>query len=53
MRLDHTRGWLHPMDTAALQAAVIPCPDVSAVTREVYDAPVLPLIDTDEEYPRA
>ncbi|MEH0572733.1 hypothetical protein [Streptomyces scabiei] len=46
-------GWLHPMDTAALQAAVIPCPDVSAVTREVYDAPVLPLLDTDEEDPRA
>jgi hypothetical protein len=35
-------GWLHPMDTAALQAAVIPCPDVPAVLREVYPAPVLP-----------
>ncbi|CCK24385.1 hypothetical protein BN159_8499 [Streptomyces davaonensis JCM 4913] len=35
-------GWLHPMDTAELQAAVIPCPDVSAVLREVYPAPVLP-----------
>ncbi|MFB8776264.1 hypothetical protein [Streptomyces broussonetiae] len=46
-------GWLHPMDTAALQAAVLPCPDVSAVTRQVYDAPVLPHLDTDEEDPRA
>lgn len=45
-------GWLHPMDTAVLQAAVIPCPDVSAVTREVYDAPVLLLLDTDEENSR-
>ncbi|WP_031487289.1 hypothetical protein [Streptomyces bicolor] len=43
-------GWLHPMDTAELQAAVIPCPGVSAVTREVYPAPVLPqLSDSDEE----
>ncbi|WP_331733068.1 hypothetical protein OHU34_43560 (plasmid) [Streptomyces sp. NBC_00080] len=46
-------GWLHPMDTAALQAAVIPCPDVCAVTREVYDAPVLLLLDSDEEDSRA
>lgn len=46
-------GWLHPMDTAELQHTVIPCPDVSAVLREVYDAPVLPLPDTDEEDPRA
>ncbi|WP_202120905.1 hypothetical protein [Streptomyces sp. BA2] len=36
-------GWLRPMDTADLQLAVIPCPDVPAVEREVYDAPVLPL----------
>lgn len=46
-------GWLHPMDTADLQLAVIPCPDVPAVEREVYDAPVLPLPETDEEDPRA
>ncbi|MEU4497592.1 hypothetical protein AB0F96_30200 [Streptomyces sp. NPDC023998] len=46
-------GGLHPMDTAELHAAVIPCPDVSAVLREVYPAPVLPQIpDTDEESPR-
>ncbi|MGW7365428.1 hypothetical protein ACWGI8_18790 [Streptomyces sp. NPDC054841] len=47
-------GWLHPMDTAELQDAVIPCPDVSAVLRDVYNAPILPKIhDTDEEQPRA
>jgi len=47
-------GWLHPMDTAALQAAVIPCPDVAAVEREVYPAPVLlQLPDSDEETPHA
>ncbi|GAB2768119.1 hypothetical protein [Streptomyces bullii] len=47
-------GWLHPMDTAELQQAVIPCPGVPAVLRKVYDAPVLSQItDTDEEGPRA
>jgi hypothetical protein len=47
-------GWLHPMDTAELQHALIPRPDVSALLREVYDAPALPQIpDTDEESPRA
>ena len=46
-------GWLHPMDPDDLQAAVIPCPDVLAVEREVYDAPVLLLLDADEEGPRA
>ncbi|MGW4560064.1 hypothetical protein ACWEOV_41615 [Streptomyces sp. NPDC004365] len=46
-------GWLHPMDTADLRQAVIPCPGVPAVEREVYAAPVLPLPDTDEESPRA
>lgn len=47
-------GWLHPMDTAALQAAVIPCPGVPAVAREVYPAPALPqLPDADEECPHA
>ncbi|MFD0008177.1 hypothetical protein ACFVJ4_38090 [Streptomyces sp. NPDC127178] len=47
-------GWLHPMDTDALQEAVVPCPDVSAVEREVYPAPVLPqLPDSDEERPHA
>ncbi|MDT0484445.1 hypothetical protein [Streptomyces doebereineriae] len=46
-------GWLHPMDSHDLQAAVIPCPDVLAVEREVYDAPVLLLLDADEEGPRA
>ena len=34
-------GWLHPMDTADLRAAVAPCPGSSAVDREVYPAPVL------------
>ncbi|MFJ4791005.1 hypothetical protein [Streptomyces sp. NPDC088794] len=42
-------GWLHPMDTAALQKAVIPCPDVSAVRREVYPAPVLQFPHSDDE----
>ncbi|MGW0094894.1 hypothetical protein ACWDWS_38835 [Streptomyces sp. NPDC003328] len=46
-------GWLHPMDTADLRQAVIPCPGVPAVDRQVYAAPVLPLPDTDEESPRA
>ncbi|MGV9655248.1 hypothetical protein [Streptomyces sp. NPDC003554] len=46
-------GWLHPMDTADLRPAVIPCPGVPAVEREVYAAPVLPLPDTDEESPCA
>jgi hypothetical protein len=46
-------GWLHPIDTAALQHAVIPCPGVPAVEREVYAAPVLSLPATDEERPRA
>ncbi|MEU1600359.1 hypothetical protein ABZ468_48330 [Streptomyces sp. NPDC005708] len=45
-------GWLHPMDTAELEQAVIPCPDVPAVRREVYAALVLSLPDTDEESPR-
>ncbi|TLS45804.1 hypothetical protein FE633_13700 [Streptomyces montanus] len=45
-------GWLHSMNTAELQAAVIPCPDVSAVTREVYPAPVLlQFPNPDEEDP--
>jgi hypothetical protein len=45
-------GWLHPMDTAELQAAVIPCPDASVITREVYPAPVLvQFSDADEEGP--
>ncbi|GGJ68035.1 hypothetical protein [Streptomyces brasiliensis] len=46
-------GWLHPMHTAELRQAVIPCPGVPAVEREVYDAPILPLPDPDEESPRA
>ncbi|KMS74290.1 hypothetical protein ACM01_15460 [Streptomyces viridochromogenes] len=49
-------GWLHPMDTADLQRAVIPCPDASAVRREVYPAPVLPQfpdVEPDEENPHA
>ncbi|MPY37546.1 hypothetical protein FNH09_41975 [Streptomyces adustus] len=46
-------GWLHPMNTAELQQAVIPCPGVLAVQREVYDAPVLAQIpDADGEGPR-
>jgi hypothetical protein len=46
-------GWLHPMDTAALQQAVIPCPGVFAPLRKVYPAPVLPQLtnDSDEEFP--
>ncbi|MBT1098173.1 hypothetical protein [Streptomyces sp. Tu102] len=45
-------GWLHPMDTADLQAAVIPCPGAPAVTRAVCPAPVLPQFpDADEERP--
>ncbi|MEU6511058.1 hypothetical protein [Streptomyces sp. NPDC046942] len=47
-------GWLHPMDTAELQQAVIPCPGVPAVSREVYPAPALAQFpDTDEENPHA
>ncbi|MDN3029441.1 hypothetical protein [Streptomyces sp. S.PB5] len=47
-------GWLHPMDTDDVQAAVIPCPDVTAVEREVYPAPVLlQLPDSDLENPHA
>ncbi|MEU1450048.1 hypothetical protein [Streptomyces mirabilis] len=34
-------GWLHPMDTADVRAAVTPCPGSSAVDREVYPAPAL------------
>ncbi|GGV69761.1 hypothetical protein GCM10010277_80070 [Streptomyces longisporoflavus] len=45
-------GWLHPTDTAALQTAVIPCPDLCALTREVYQAPALPLPGTGKENPR-
>ncbi|MFJ9752416.1 hypothetical protein [Streptomyces chartreusis] len=45
-------GWLHPMNTADLQAAVIPCPGAPAVTRDVCPAPVLPQFpDADEERP--
>ncbi|WP_405778594.1 hypothetical protein OG512_48995 [Streptomyces sp. NBC_01378] len=47
-------GWLHPMDTAELQTAVIPCPGVFAVVREIYPAPVLlQLPDSDEGIPHA
>lgn len=47
-------GWLHPMSTAGLQEAVIPCPDTTAVQREVYPAPVLPQFpDSAEEDPNA
>ncbi|MFE2583316.1 hypothetical protein [Streptomyces sp. NPDC059378] len=46
-------GWLHPMNTAELQQAVIPCPGVSAVQREAYTAPALPQPPgVDEESPR-
>ncbi|WP_409240506.1 hypothetical protein [Streptomyces sp. PA5.6] len=34
-------GWLHPVDTAQLQKAVIPCSDVMSVERDVYPAPIL------------
>ncbi|MGW5591198.1 hypothetical protein ACWEWF_46060, partial [Streptomyces sp. NPDC003857] len=37
------------MDTAELRPAVIPCPGVPAVDREVYAAPVQSLAGTDEE----
>ncbi|MFG2463253.1 hypothetical protein ACGFWE_40235 [Streptomyces sp. NPDC048523] len=47
-------GWLHPMDTDDLQAAVIPCPDDSALQREVYPGPILPqLPDSEWEDPHA
>ncbi|GAA2702446.1 hypothetical protein GCM10010095_72210 [Streptomyces anthocyanicus] len=47
-------GWLHPMDTAELRRAVIPCPGVNAVHRQVYTAPVLTQhADNDEESSRA
>jgi hypothetical protein len=46
-------GWLHPVDTAELQQAVIPCPGAPAVRRDLYDAPVLSQItDTAKEGPR-
>ncbi|MFE9769807.1 hypothetical protein ACFYPC_35685 [Streptomyces sp. NPDC005808] len=46
-------GWLHPMDTADVQAAVTPCPGSSTVDREVYPAPVLiKPSGMDKEYPR-
>ncbi|MGW5062816.1 hypothetical protein ACWEQ2_36860 [Streptomyces sp. NPDC004096] len=41
------------MDTAELRQAVIPCPGVPAVDRQVYGAPVLSLPGTDEESTRA
>lgn len=46
-------GWLHPMDTAELRRAVIPCPGVNAVHRQVYTAPVLTQHADNEESPRA
>lgn len=47
-------GWLHPLDTDDLQAAVMPCPDAVAVERDVYPAAVLlQLPDSDEEAPHA
>ncbi|WP_371647765.1 MULTISPECIES: hypothetical protein [unclassified Streptomyces] len=42
-------GWLHPIDTAELKKAVIPCPGAPAVWREVYDAPLLPQFTASEE----
>ncbi|MEV5787079.1 hypothetical protein ACGFWD_26610 [Streptomyces sp. NPDC048448] len=35
-------GWLHPMDTASLEVALIPCPGTEAEDRDVYTAPTLP-----------
>ncbi|MFI6340766.1 hypothetical protein [Streptomyces sp. NPDC050535] len=47
-------GWLNPMDTAALQDAVIPCPGICAVDREVLPAPTLiKPSGTDEKNTRA
>ncbi|MFF7452221.1 MULTISPECIES: hypothetical protein [unclassified Streptomyces] len=47
-------GWLHPMDMDDLQAAVMPCPDIAAIEREVYPAPVLlQLPDSDLDGPDA
>lgn len=47
-------GWLHPMDTAEIQQAVIPCPGVPAVRWAVHHAPVLPqLPGIDVESPMA
>ncbi|MEJ8654941.1 hypothetical protein [Streptomyces sp. MS1.AVA.4] len=46
-------GWLHPMDTDALQEAVTPCPGVPAVRRDAYRAPVLAQFpNANEEAPR-
>ncbi|GGW85415.1 hypothetical protein [Streptomyces galilaeus] len=35
-------GWLHPMNTAAVEVALTPCPGVAAEDREIYTAPALP-----------
>ncbi|MET9122156.1 hypothetical protein [Streptomyces sp. NPDC004528] len=46
-------GWLHPMDTASLEVALIPCPGTEADDRDVYAAPALPQPSADaEENPR-
>ncbi|MDA5147438.1 hypothetical protein PEM37_38690 [Streptomyces sp. AD681] len=47
-------GWLHPMDTAALQESVIPSPGASGIRREVYPAPALiQFPDSEEAAPHA
>lgn len=35
-------GWLHPMNTATVEVALIPCPGVVTEDREIYTAPTLP-----------
>ncbi|WP_199550134.1 hypothetical protein [Streptomyces sp. N35] len=34
--------WLHPMETAELEAAFVPCPGTTGIQPDVYPAPVLP-----------
>ncbi|MFD8737414.1 hypothetical protein ACFV06_21175 [Streptomyces sp. NPDC059618] len=47
-------GWLHPMDPATVEVALIPCPDIPAEDREIYPAPTIPEPPaTDEETSRA
>ncbi|MFF4542237.1 hypothetical protein [Streptomyces aureus] len=47
-------GWLHPMDPATVEVALIPCPDIPAEDCDIYTAPTLPEPPaTDEETGRA
>ncbi|MFJ4895633.1 hypothetical protein ACIP5U_37410 [Streptomyces sp. NPDC088788] len=42
-------GWLHPMDTAAVEVALTPCPGATDEDHEIYTAPTLPEPSADEE----